>query len=120
MSLRQFAKRSLIASVIIFNSTLSAYAEDKFFVYNLTTSKIFTGVYIAPAGSTNWSSNQALNDKDKSLDPSERLLIKGISHGKFDLKLVDKKDIICIQLNIDLSKEKTFDIRDTDLTHCTS
>lgn len=119
MFLWQILKRSLIAGAVIFGSACSASAEDRFFVYNLTTSKIFTGVYLAPAGSTEWSTNQALNDKDKSLDPSERLLIKGISHGKFDLKLVDKKNVTCIQHNIDLSKEKTFDIRDVDLTHCT-
>lgn len=119
MSLWQVTKVFLGASVIIFNSIFSASAEDKFYVYNLTTSKIFIGVYISPAGSTKWGANQALNDKDKSLDPSERLLIKGIFHGKFDLKLVDKKNITCVELNIDLSKEKTFEIRDANLIDCT-
>lgn len=119
MSLTQIGKIFLIVTLLYLCGFGSAFAEEKFFVYNLTTNKIFTGVYLAPAGSSEWSANQALNDKDKSLDPSERLLIKGFAHGKFDLKLVDKKNVTCIRRDIDLSKEATFDIRDTDLTNCT-
>ena len=111
------ARTAWVLSMICL-ATVPAAAEDKFFAYNLTTSKIFTGVYLAPAGSAQWGSNQALNDKDKSLDPSERLAVKGIAHGRFDVKLVDKKGATCLRHDVDLSKETTFDIRDTDLTDC--
>lgn len=118
MSLTGVVKVFSIVSALYLCTFAPASAEEKFFAYNLTTNKVFTGVYLAPAGSTQWSANQALNDKDKALDPSERLLIKGVTHGKFDLKLVDKKNITCIRRNVDLSKDSTFDIRDTDLTNC--
>jgi hypothetical protein len=99
-------------------ATVSAHAADRFFVYNLTTARTFTGVYLAPEGSTAWGSNQALNDKDKSVDPSERLAIRGIARGKFDVKLVDAKGNTCIRHGVDLTHDTTFDIRDTDLTEC--
>jgi hypothetical protein len=98
--------------------SLSAVAADRFFLYNLTTSATFTGVYLAPAGSDHWGSNQALNDKDKEVDPSERLAIKDIVRGRFDAKIVDQKGRTCIRRGIDLSKDTTFDIRDADLTDC--
>ncbi len=97
---------------------LPASAADRFFVYNLTDSTTFTGLYLAPAGSGQWGTNQTLNDKDKAIDPSERLPIKGVSRGVFDVKLVDGKGRVCIAHGIDLTKDTTFEIRDSNLTDC--
>ena len=97
---------------------LPAAAADRFFLYNMTTSTTFTGVYLAPAGSDRWGRNQALNDKDKTVDPSERLSIKDVERGRFDAKLIDQKGRTCIRHDIDLSKDTTFDIRDADLVDC--
>jgi hypothetical protein len=96
----------------------SAVAADRFFVYNLTDATTFTGVFMAPAGTVQWGKNQALNDKDKAIDPSERLPIKDVSRGKFDVKLVDQKGRVCIARGVDLSTETTFEIHDRDLTDC--
>ncbi|HEX3990840.1 MAG TPA: hypothetical protein VHX39_06680, partial [Acetobacteraceae bacterium] len=75
-------------------------------------------VYLAPAGSGHWGDNQALNDKDKEVDSSERLQIKDIERGRFDVKVVDKAGRTCIKRDIDLGKDTTFDIRDSDLKDC--
>ena len=109
---------SCVAGIAVSCVSLAASAADRFFLYNLTTSATFTGVYLAPAGTGHWGSNQALNDKDKAVDPSERLAIKDIERGRFDAKVVDQKGRTCIRRGIDLSKDTTFDIRDTDLTDC--
>jgi hypothetical protein len=112
--------RTVTAAFIAGIALLSvhAFAADRLFLYNLTTATTFTGVYLAPAGSERWGSNQALNDKDKELDPSERLVIKDVERGRVDAKLVDQNGRTCIRRGIDLSKDTTFDIRDTDLTEC--
>jgi hypothetical protein len=96
----------------------SGAAAERFFVYNLTTSTEFTGVFLAPAGTENWGANQALNDKDKSLETSERLALTGISHGSFDVKLRDRKGHTCVKRGVDLARDTTFDIRDEDLADC--
>ena len=96
----------------------TAIAADRFFAYNLTTATTFEGVYLAPAGTEAWGANQAVNDKDKVLDPSERLAIKGIERGRFDVKLVDRTGRTCIARGIDLTKDLTFAIRDGDLADC--
>jgi hypothetical protein len=108
----------VLAGVGVMGGGRDASAADRFFLYNLTTSTTFTGVYLAPAGSGHWGSNQALNDKDKQLDPSERLPIKDIERGRFDAKIVDKAGRTCIKPAIDLGKDTTFDIRDSDLKDC--
>ena len=95
-----------------------ALAADRFFGFNETTSTVFTGVYLAPAGTTTWGPNEALNDKDKVWDAGERLAIKGASRGTFDLKLVDRSGRICLKHGVDLTKDTTFELRDQDLVDC--
>jgi hypothetical protein len=99
-------------------SSFSAFAADHFFGFNETTSTAFTGVYLAPEGTTAWGPNEALNDKDKIWDTGERLSIRGVSRGKFDLKVVDRAGRVCVKHEVDLTKDLTFDIRDQDLLDC--
>jgi len=106
----------LLASCVSAGS--GAAAADRFFVYNLTTSTEFTGLFLAPAGTENWGANQALNDKDKSLETSERLPLTGISRGVFDVKLQDRKDHTCVKRGVDLRRDTSFEIRDADLVDC--
>lgn len=101
-----------------FAIVVSASAADRFFAYNLTDTTSFTGVFLAPAGTGRWGANQALNDKDKAIDPSERLPIKDITRGIFDVKLVDRNGHTCIVHGVDLRSDTTFEIRDRDLTDC--
>jgi hypothetical protein len=74
---------------MILHSALGA--EEKFYAYNLTTRTEFEGLYLAPAGTQTWGPNQALNDKDKSLDVNERILLTGLSHARYDVKLSERK-----------------------------
>lgn len=109
---------TVLLAALCFPPPFAATAGDRFFAYNLTTSTDFVGVFLAPAGTVAWGANQALNDRDKALDPSERLAITGIARGLFDLKLQDRHGRICIKYGIDLTTDSTFDIRDSDLADC--
>lgn len=93
-------------------------AADRFSGFNNTTSTVFTGVYLAPAGTGKWGPNEALNDKDKVWDAGERLAVRNISRGKFDLKVVDRSGRACIKHGLDLTEDLTFEIRDEDLAIC--
>ena len=118
-SLQHRAVSAALALGMLAASPGMAGAADKFFAYNETTSSTFTGVYLAPAGTTQWSANQALNDKDKTLDPSERLPLKGIGHERYDVQLVDAKGKACVKHGVNLAGETSFVIRDDDLKDCT-
>ena len=93
-------------------------ADQRFFVYDLTTATKFTEVYLAPSGSGRWGANQAANDKDRVLDPGERLAITAIARGVYDVKFIDHDGRICVKNGVDLTRDTTFDIRDTDLAKC--
>ena len=96
----------------------SASAVERFIGFNETASTVFTGVYLAPHSSGAWGANEALNDKDHVWDAGERLIIGDVSRGIFDLKVVDRTGRVCYKYGIDLTKDKTFDIRDDDLRDC--
>jgi hypothetical protein len=91
---------------------------QKFFAYNTTTRTDFTGVYMAPAGTENWGPNQALNDKDKSLDSGERLTLTGLAPATYSVKLVDRSGRTCMLQRVDLAKDNSFEIRDNQLSDC--
>jgi hypothetical protein len=96
----------------------AAGAAERFFAYNETTNVTFTGVYLAPAGTAQWGPNQALNDKDKTLEPSERLALTSVGHGRYDVRVVDEKGRACVDRGVDLSGETSFEIKDEDLKEC--
>ncbi len=112
--------RTQVAMLAVLGSLVSfgAIAADRFFGFNETTSAVFTGVYLAPEGTVAWGPNEALNDKDKVWDTGERLPIKGVSRGRFDLKIVDRSGRVCIKHGLDLTRDLTFDVRDGDLANC--
>ncbi len=92
--------------------------EARFVAFNLTASTEFTALYLAPAGTQDWGPNQVLNDKDKTWDASERVRLSGITHGRYDARLVDEKGRECRLSNVDLTKDTSFDVRDADLASC--
>lgn len=111
----------IIIAQLMFSCLLAASASlaaERFVGFNNTTSTVFTGVFLAPAGTTAWGTNQALNDKDKVWDFGERLVISGVARGLYDLKIVEPSGRICIKTGLDLTHDLTFDIRDADLMNC--
>ncbi|MGH7119683.1 MAG: hypothetical protein ACREFP_11955 [Acetobacteraceae bacterium] len=108
----------ILAGLAVASGAPAAWAGPNYFAYNDTAVTSFSGVYLAPAGTVTWGPNQALNDDDKELDFGERLTLTGLTPGKYDVKLVDKKGRTCMLHGIDLTKARSFDIRDPALTGC--
>jgi|HubBroStandDraft_6_1064221.scaffolds.fasta_scaffold612994_1 hypothetical protein len=77
-----FPRRLTVGLLLGSASTLAQPASgagQTFFAYNNTTRTDFTGIYLVPAGTQDGGPNQALNDKDESLDAGERLTLTGPS-----------------------------------------
>jgi hypothetical protein len=99
-------------------SSTVARAAIKFFVYNETIATDFVGIYLAPTGTQSWSANEAVNDPDKVFNRTERLLLTGITHNVYDVRLVDQNGHACVLRGIDLTQERTFEIKEGDLANC--
>jgi hypothetical protein len=76
---------------------------------------------LAPAGTTNWGPDQCKNDPDGSVSSDERLWLKDVAPGRYDVKLADKSGRECIVQNVELvtGRPYAFSIADQDLKNCT-
>ena len=77
------------------SSAGSTQATGKMRFWNQTAQEI-DELYMAPAGTQNWGPNQCLNDEDKTVEADERLTLKGITPGQYDVKFHDVKGRSCL------------------------
>ena len=77
-------------------------------------------LYLAPAGTTKWSTDQCANDPDGSVDPDERLKLVGMVAGHYDVKLTDAEGRTCVVKNVTLESGRAyaFSISDSELKDC--
>jgi hypothetical protein len=85
--------------------------------WNLTQNTI-SELHLAPAGTSDWGSNQCKNDKDGTVEPDERLRITGVPSGNYDVKLTDVAGRICIVRGVRIEAGAIFSIEEKDLTSC--
>jgi hypothetical protein len=106
----------LLGLVAVSTPSLSATAM-KF--WNLTANTI-TELSLAPPGSNKWGPNQCLNDSDKSVDADERLVLKDVEPGTYDVRLKDKTGRICVVKNVEVKSGSAyaFSIEEGDLKGC--
>src|SRR5258708_34074782 len=110
----------LAASGVALGLTFAAgNAAERLPLWNLTMVTI-QELYLAPTGTTQWSANQCMNDRDGAVDPDERLTITGVPPGRYDVKLKDKKGRRCTVGNVELvaGRPYAFSLSDKDLTNC--
>jgi hypothetical protein len=109
----------ILASVVLLlagTGQLSAQGKGIRF-WNLTTATI-SNFQLSPAGTSNWGSDQTLNDKDKEVDHDERLRITGIEPGRYDAKIGYRDSKQCFVRNLEIKADAVFSIADKDLENC--
>jgi len=112
--------QSLIALVFsLLALSIAATAAERLKFWNLTGSTI-KELHLAPAGTTNWGPDQCRNDPDGAVDADERLTLKDVVSGRYDVKLVDKKGRVCVVRNVEAlaGRPYAFSISEKDLTDC--
>jgi hypothetical protein len=108
-----------MAFVLLALSASLAMAAERLRFWN-TTAATITELYLAPAGTGRWGANQCTNDPDGVVDADERLTLKDIAPGRYDVKLADKTGRVCIVRNVEVKAGKpyAFSIEEAELTDC--
>jgi hypothetical protein len=112
--------RSLVAVVLsLLALSIAATGAERLKFWNLTGSTI-KELHLAPTGTTEWGPDQCRNDPDGAVDTDERLTLKDIVPGRYDVKLLDKKGRMCVVRNVEVlaGKPYAFSISEKDLTDC--
>ena len=112
--------RSSVAVVLsLFALSIAATGAERLRFWNLTSSTI-KELHLAPAGTANWGPDQCKNDPDGAVDTDERLILKDVIPGRYDVKVTDKKGRTCLVCNVEVvaGKPYAFSISEKDLTDC--
>ena len=107
----------IAACVLVLAVAGAAKAAERMRFWNLTSVTI-KELYLAPAGTTQWSANQCKNDPDGTVDHDERLRITGVGPGRYDAKFTDKIGRTCVVRNVELKDGAVFSIEEKELTDC--
>lgn len=109
----------IVAACAIITGASSGQAADggvtRF--WNLTGETI-THLFLAPAGTTQWGTDQCRNDPDGSVDFDERLRITGISSGRYDVRFTDKTGRSCIVKGVEIKTGAVFSLGKEVTEHC--
>jgi hypothetical protein len=99
--------------------SLAGTAAERLKFWNLTGFTV-KELHLAPTGTTDWGPDQCRNDPDGAVDVDERLTLKDVVPGRYDVKLADKKGRICVVRNVEVfaGKPYAFSISEKDLTDC--
>ena len=97
----------------------AATAAERLRFWNLTGFTI-KELHLAPTGTPDWGSDQCKNDPDGAVDADERLTLKNVVPGHYDVKLVVKQGRTCVVRNVEVQAGKpyAFSISEKDLTEC--
>jgi hypothetical protein len=97
----------------------AATAAERLRFWNLTGFTV-KELQLAPTGTTDWGPDQCKNDPDGAVDADERLTLKNVVPGHYDVKLVDQQGRICVVRNVEVEggKPYAFSLSEKDLTDC--
>jgi len=112
-------RRLLIAGVAVALLGSGAMAKSKGTrFWNLTLYTV-TSLQLSPAGKNDWGPDLCKVDDDGTVDHDERLRVKGVTTGKYDVKLADKIGRHCIVRNVSIKQGGIFVVEEKQLTDCT-
>jgi hypothetical protein len=108
-----------ILCLLSFVVSTGALSADRMKFWNLTGTTI-AELNLAPAGTTKWGPNQCANDPDGSVSSDERLELKGLVAGRYDVKVTDENGRLCIVKDVTLQAGKpyAFSLSEADLKDC--
>lgn len=95
-----------------------AFAAKKGIRFWNLTGETLAEVELAPAGTKAFGPNQCLNDKDGTVDFDEDLAIKGVTPGRYDLRMKDVKGRVCYARAVAVEVDATFSVSEKELVGC--
>ena len=112
-------QHSIVALFSLLAVNSAATAAERLRFWNLTGFTV-KELQLAPTGTTDWGPDQCKNDPDGAVDADERLTLKNVVPGHYDVKLVDQQGRICVVRNVEVEggKPYAFSLSEKDLIDC--
>ena len=110
---------ALAIAVPLLFCVVQAQAAERMRLWNQTAVEL-DEVRFAPPGTTKWGPNQCLNDDDKTVQADERLDLKGVTPGRYDVRTRDVHGRTCYAHNVEVRSGGKYavDLEQKQLTNC--
>ena len=111
--------RLIMVCLALIATSQPAVTAERLRFWNLTAGTI-TELSLAPPGTTNWGPNQCKNEPDGAVDHDERLSLKDVTPGRYDVRIADKQGRVCTVRNVEVKSGTpyAFSISESELTDC--
>ncbi|QGM46029.1 hypothetical protein [Methylocystis heyeri] len=96
----------------------AAFAAEKPVRFWNLTSETVTSLRLAPAGTRDFGADLTKGDSDGSVDHDERLAIKYLSPGLYDVSIGFKSGRSCAVSGVHIEAASVFSIEEKDLASC--
>ena len=110
----------LFVSIGLSFACSAAIAADSLLFLN-RVGETLVKLQLAPAGSSKWGPDQCQFEEDKSVENNEKIPLKGIMPGRYDIRFTDLRGRTCTVKNQDVKDGALVVIREKELPpECTT
>ncbi len=113
--MRVVSPLALSFALVLAFASAAAAKTTKF--WNLTANTI-TSIELAPTGTDKFGPDLAKLDPDGSVDHDERMKLKDIADGTYDVRLKDDKGRICVVKGVAIKEGDVVTIEEKQLEGC--
>jgi hypothetical protein len=104
----------LFVSIGLSFACSAASAADSLLFLN-RVGETLVKLQLAPAGSTKWGPDQCQFEDDKSVENNEKIPLREITPGRYDVRFTDLKGRTCTIKNLDVKDGALVVIRENEL-----
>jgi hypothetical protein len=90
-------------------------ADDKPLLFLNRAGETMVKLQFAPAGTTKWGSDQTQYEDDKQVEHNEKITLRDVTPGRYDVRFTDIKGRSCTVKNLDLKPGTLVVIRQAEL-----
>jgi hypothetical protein len=106
-----------IGLILTLGASAASAAEKPVRFWNLTSETV-TSLRLAPAGTKDFGADLTKGDSDGSVDHDERLAIKNLAPGSYDVSIGFKNGRSCAVRGVNIEPGSVFSIEEKDLASC--
>ena len=107
-------KLSLVSIGLSLACSTAIAAESNLLFLN-RVGETLVKLQLAPAGSSKWGPDQCQFEEDKSVENNEKIPLKEVTPGRYDVRFTDLKGRTCTVKNLDVKDGALVVIRENEL-----
>jgi hypothetical protein len=104
-----------ISAALVLGCSVAIAADDKPLLFLNRAGETMVKLQFAPAGTTKWGTDQTQYEDDKQVEHNEKIPLKDVTPGRYDIRFTDIKGRSCTLKNLDVKVGALVVVREAEL-----